>query len=214
MHFWEVVTLLLYFSYIPRLSAILVSSDDHETEVERLVFYTAFLFPDQSSFEDAVKDPSWHRYDKNDPSSYWSTGKQDTSNLNATVATYAYTANTLQRRGGDDDKKKKHAYLGILGIIPGGAGLYYIGQKVYKLKHAEPTGVNVATPFNPANPVDPNVLKPEPLADIITHGTPLSPGEIPGAPLELIKPFKLPKGPPLEINFVEPPQALHLITLT
>ncbi|GAB7324443.1 hypothetical protein MBLNU13_g08369t1 [Cladosporium sp. NU13] len=229
MIFGRVATGALYLSYLPLIHAIastvprfseeteiddlvLIRSSE-ETEINSLVLISAYLFPNQSSFELAIKDPAWHQYDKADPSTYWSTGKQDVQNPNVTVATYAYTADNLERRGDDgyvaiDDGKKKHKYLGLLGLIPGaaiGAGLYHIGHKTYSLKHAKPTGVNIAAPWTPTTVNPPDILKPGKLGEIITNcGGALGPGDVPTPPAE--PPAKVP-GPPQEINVPKHPQA-------
>ena len=229
MLFGRAATGALYLSYLPLIHAIAITvprfpeeteidnlvliRSSEETEIHSLVLISAYLFPDQSSFEFAIKDPAWHQYDKADPSTYWSTGKQDVQNPSATIATYAYTADNLERRGDDgyvaiEDGGKKHKYLGLLGLIPGaaiGAGLYHIGHKTYTLKHAKPTGVNIAAPWTPTNVNPPDILKPGKLGEIVTNcGGALGPGDVPRPPVE--PPIKVP-GPPQEINVPKHPQA-------
>jgi hypothetical protein len=158
----------------------------NETLLDSLVLVSAYIFPNQSALEGAVKDSSWQRYDNVDASSYWSTGKQDIQTADVSVTTYAYTADNLARRDGDG--KKKHHYLGALAIFPiGGIGYggWKIHDKYFKTKPGvQPTGVNVAGPsvltlpntpgIGPPNTIPPEILKPGTLENIITsHGTPI-----------------------------------------
>jgi hypothetical protein len=156
----------------------------NETLLDSLVLVSAYIFPNQSALEGAVKDSSWQRYDNVDASSYWSTGKQDIQTADVSVTTYAYTADNLARRDGDG--KKKHHYLGALAIFPIdgiGYGGWKIHDKYFKTKPGvQPTGVNVAglsvptlpnTPgIGPPNTIPPEILKPGTLENIITsHDT-------------------------------------------
>jgi hypothetical protein len=72
----------------------------NETLLDSLVLVSAYIFPNQSALEGAVKDPSWQRYNNVDASSYWSTGKQDMQTTDVSVMTYAYPADNLARRDG------------------------------------------------------------------------------------------------------------------
>jgi hypothetical protein len=99
----------------------------NETLLDSLVLVSAYIFPNQSALEGALKDSSWQRYDNVDASSYWSTGKQDIQTTEVSVVTYAYTADNLARRDGDG--KRKHHYLGALAVIPIG-GIGYGGWKI------------------------------------------------------------------------------------
>lgn len=86
MLFGRAATGALYLSYLPLIHAIahIVPRSSDETEIDNLVLISTYFFADQSAFELAIKDSAWHQYDKADPSSYWSTGKRDDQNLNAT----------------------------------------------------------------------------------------------------------------------------------